>query len=1713
MENHVAEEIVWDERRYAQATQNFIRASDTFVESQIVDLMSDTVWLALQTEWSNELSCSQMEREFNVRVKLSQDWAVVPHALVRTADGPALIYEMTAGTSLSALAGKLSVAQFLSIAIGMARCIAKTHEQRLVHGDIRPANFVHESNGVVRIRSFMHACDLTGELRFRRQPSEAAAPYAAPERTMWEDAFDDERSDLYSLGITLFELLTGAYPFKASSLAEWLHAHVAIEPAKPGKHRADVPPILDEVILKLLSKDPNTRYQTAESLYHDLAYIEAAWTASGAAAPFDLARADRFLQDAGSGAFVGREGELRQLVDAYDDVALTGRASMVLIEGGAGLGKTMLVNRLRVRLNPSSQFCGIGKVDQYQSSQPYAPIVSALRSLLPHVAPRGDDARVDLTQGIRERLREHAGLLAQLAPEIGQALGMQEVEADWTDTMPVSRVHQILASAFSAFASPGSPLLLAIDDVQWADDATLDFFEALVADAPANLCVVITCRPADYDQTTRFRTFVERLRGICTTAIDLTPLQVSDVVRMIGSFLNEPLDRVRDLGELIHTKAEGNPFHVRQLLRALFDARLVRFDGDSHAWTWDGEAIERHHDAENVVELLEHRLEGLSPAERDMLSWLACIGTECDSGRIARILGTAHGDVLFRLEQARRTGFVWRRGEQWGFAHDRIREAAYGLLDPATRAARHERIAAAMISLSSAGNPDNVLDIAAQIERAIYIPVERARAVSFASMLILAAERTAAAAARDRTLAFLVSAEALVGKAAWSDTYDLTRALTVLRCRTLLATGHLENAAREIDALLPRMRSAIDAAEAYRLKAALLTVNSDYAGAVDVALEGLRLLGIDFPAQPSTDDLADAYHEIEAELAGRSIAELVALEKMNDARIEAAMGLLTALEAAMFYPSAGLTLLQLATMVRLTLQYGVTGASVQGLAWYGVYIADAYDAYEEGLAFAKVALALVDKHGFERYRTATLVALDQVSVWTQPLASALDYARQAKAAGNESAELRWQCYSCNHIVSDLIAMGETLPRIRDEIESLLTIARGAGYHDIVDLVATQAEFVESLQTGSGRTIGTWQSRGREIGHTERCDKPPMAVLSFWTLVLRGQSAFLLGDLGTAESAFEAAVPLTWSTPAHIMLSDFRLFATLTVIHANRGRLEPEQLLAKVTVHREQMATWSALNPGTFQNKLMLIEAEFERVRGNDLRAMQLYEASANMAAAQGFVHEQALAHELASRHAAESSLSGVARHHLRIAHACYRRWGALGKAARIEAQHSFVATDALPATTPLEIQGSTDLDFMVAMRTAQSLSEELDLERLVQSLMINMVVHAGAQYGVLILVRNGVPMIEASARVDGDDVVVDFTRTRPVDKDMPTSMLNRVMRTRKPLVFDDASTQGMPEHAASLAVRPTRSAFCLPLLKQGGLIGVLYLENALVHGVFTPKRTAMLEVLAPQAANSLETARLYTELIEENARRQEMEEALRRARTELAHAAHVTVMGELAASIAHEINQPLTSIVSSAGASLRWLGSAQPNIAEARSNLEDIRASGVRAADIVRALRSLAKQAPVTLAPVVIDDLVGEMLKLTAMEIDAKRVRLRVRLDSGGVEVLADRIQIQQVVLNLITNALDAMDGAEHPRLLDVASTIEAGHVVVSMLDSGPGIGESLMERIFDPFFTTKSHGMGMGLAICKSIMEVHGGMLTATAGPSGGAAFVFRLPLADIAH
>jgi signal transduction histidine kinase len=430
----------------------------------------------------------------------------------------------------------------------------------------------------------------------------------------------------------------------------------------------------------------------------------------------------------------------------------------------------------------------------------------------------------------------------------------------------------------------------------------------------------------------------------------------------------------------------------------------------------------------------------------------------------------------------------------------------------------------------------------------------------------------------------------------------------------------------------------------------------------------------------------------------------------------------------------------------------------------------------------------------------------------------------------------------------------------------------------------------------------------------------------------------------------------------------------------------------------------------------------------------------------------------------------------------------------------------------ISIPGGQDtLDLVSVMKANQALCEEMLLDRLIEILLTNTILHAGAQRALLLLVKDGAPVISATGQSQDGGIVIALSSAVPSKNDLPLSILYRVMRTRQRLVFDDVGNDPYFSADQYLLRHQVRSVLCLPLIKQGQVIGVLYLENNLACGAFTTSRTTVLELLAGQAAISLETARLYAELLEENARRKDTETALRNARAELERVSKATVMGELAASIAHEINQPLASIVSNAAASLRWLNRQTPVVEEAMSGLRDILDNGRRAGEIVSALQSLARQTPQNRQRVQINDVIRHVVALTTNEVEQQRVLLTTHLTRSPLRVNASCVQLQQVVLNLILNALDAMSGGDHVlRRLSITSEVVAEeYVVVSVEDSGAGVAPENMDKLFNAFFSTKDKGMGMGLAICRSIIEAHLGSLYAMPARYGGTTFVFVLPVA----
>lgn len=1692
-----------------------IYSADGISCHRLFDPVTRTYWLTRSAFLAATGGCEQLQNEVRLACRMQPAWAAVPTATIWTADRMVVVLDAEEssifGTAFTGNA--ISVALFLDLAIGAARAIAQSHAQGILHGDIRPHNLLIDGSGNLRLTGFGYATILDPKKPRMPRPGQAALPYLAPELARRDPAHANPKVDLYSLGITLYEMLTGEMPFTADSPAAWQHAHVAIEPIAPQLRRSDLPELLGQLVLKLMAKDPKDRYARAASVLADLLRCKSEWTERRHIAPFELDAAGSPSMLIKPGRLFGRAKESDMLTAALSRVQESGESEVVLIGGGAGTGKTALVEWLSREAGLENTRFAVGKSDQLQLDIPYAPVAQVIRSLTMALLGEDEPSLALVRDRWLSGLAGQGKAVAELVPEVEHVLGRTAPLSNVPAHQAQDRQENAILRTFEAFAAKGFPLVLFIDDLQWADVSTIALLKAFACQRPGNILLIGAYRDHAHDMEQRLSWLLHanRFSALSVTRILVKPLAPQELAELVAAALDEPVSNVDALARAVHVKTRGNPFFSYQLLRTLMDDGVLAYNGERARWEWNEADMAHCRYTDNVIDLMIRRFARLPKSGTELLQHLASVGIRGDEDLLARVAGISPLQLTQRLRPFVDAGLLVRMPGGYAFQHDRVLESAYSMIEPQARPAAHARIAGIMIELWREQLSEHAFEIGNQIERAANHSLSEQERAAFVHALIVATKRAKFAAAVAQATSYMDQAFRLMAPSWWTSHYALAYGASILRCECLLVQADLENASREIDALLMRDMPAIDKAAVHRLKASLQTVRSDYEGAINAALSGLALLNVHLERGPTKERMREACDAVKAARGTRSIASLGELPATDDRRIQAVMGLLSTLISSLFVRD-DISFLHLAKMVELTLEHGATPESPYGLSWFGVFIASLYEEYEDGLAYGLAAMALIDHHGYEPARIATLLAVDQVSVWTRPLAYALDHAQNAVALGRASGDIGMACYACNHIASDLLTMGEHLRLVEEEIERGLELTQLIRYQDIELILYSQHHFLHRLRTGDGAIPGGETACQPASSAADRLSRSNSLPTKFWIWLYDGMSSVFLQEWDAAVRTLKHAEELAWSAPAHINVADCHLYLALALAHAastRSGQDDAADALAAIADHRARFERWAALNPLTFQSKLLLVDAEISRLRGDALQALVCYEQSANTAATAGFVHEQALAHELAGMLCEANGLHTSGKQHLRAARASYRRWGADHKAMLLAAKYPDLDEVGMGESTASKAERERTASRELGVKAAQAMSREVVMDRLIETLMTNVIVHAGAQYGLLLLMRGTQPMIEASGRIVEGRVAVTLGTATPAEQALPLTVLNSVLRTQKTLVLADAMTDAPSIRTKVAIAGRLRSVLCLPLVRGGIMIGIFYLENNLAPGVFDTSRVEELEMLAPQIAISLETARVYEQLIDENNRRLTAETNLQAARAELARTSHLTVMGSLAASIAHEVNQPLTAIVASVDASLRWLNRKIPDIPEALDGLSHVKQNGLRAAEIIRALRSLAKQVPAVLVPLQPDDVLREVLGMVRREIEERNVKVITRLAAGSAVAKADRVQLQQVVLNLITNALDAM--AETPRDLReliVTSSRERDEIVVSVQDHGPGIPDDVLTHIFDPFFTTKENGMGMGLAICRSIVEAHGGSLEALPRSEGGCEFVFRLPV-----
>ena len=1796
----------------------------------------------------NEASVFQvtqlLKNEYALRASLSERWALKPVGQTHYQGRYALIYKAfnyrTLADVLCLPPGTLP--EFLHCAALLCSTLSQVHQQGLVHGDIKPANFFFSDPGHVCLAGFGLSSVQYGLPEQPRLPvAGGTLAYMSPEHTSRSAHHVSQVSDLYSLGIVLYELLTGRLPYGSleGGHAEWVHHHIASEALPPHLLRPEVPDILSSLILKLLAKSPEHRYQTADGVLADLRRCAATLMPDGTIDYFVLGLQDSPLANFSPDALCTDHPQASDIMSAFDEVSKSGKHSLVTIGGATGSGKSSLIASSLKLLRNKNTLLTLVKADQHSPILPYAVFTAAFRTLTLHVLGLPAEEMSHWKAHITRLLGAYAGLAVNLVPELGILLNQKAAVLPHSHTLDAKdRFNLVACSLVKAFTAQGRPLVILIDDGHWADPATLLLLQnvlSLSEDIP--LLLVIAHRDSASLPCPLIAGNLNQIRTCTTRIMDITPEPLSEksIAAWLAGRFHTRSSATAELARVIHEKTGGNPLATHDFFRQAVRQGLITHHAPFR-WTYDSEALKNSHYTANVAASVLQHLTSLPLATRRMLGKLASLGSAAELQIMSQIIDVSAAELETILLPAVAARLITRNETGYAFMHDSMHEAALNLLRNEDKDSFHYSAARHYMHQSQHDITNAVLFRAAHHLLAVKnLSIISDETAQFCQLLLNASRRAKNTGDYVSALRYLQTARLLHDGAGDAESGEFL--LEEAECEFL--NGNLPAAL----ALSTRVQSspgeAADKAGAACLIAEIHMRQSDSKLALETALAWLAVFGIHLNRNPDQAECDEARVTLKEDVGKNPYTRFRSLPRVNCKNTEAVMNLLASASTFAAFINRRLHFMILCQLLHLTMARGMSGASTLALSWYGVVCGDQYDEYSRGFASTLLARELVYKHDFVSFKARTLLPLDQVSIWTMPLTYAVERAKATFDVGVETGDRTSACLALRHIIMNYLARGDHLDGVHTSIARGMLFVRKAQYRDVEVILGMQLDYVLFLRKPRSNTFtgDDFVTPVLAVVKPEHAVEP-ISLMQFWSRLYKAMAHFFANEYAAASAWFRQAEPFTERIPGHVHMLDYHLYSALSLTVPLKAGAMTEDVRQQLKQHLDRLVTWANENSKTFADKEALLRAEMLRLEGETAQAFEQFEKAMTLSREGQFHHINGLTCELAARMAYASKMTFAGDAYIKGAITAWDRWGAGAKVRQLEMQYPALASHATQtALSTVSFEQSPvigDLQSMVTVMRA--LTEEINLDRLIHILMMMLVERAGAQHCMLIrLIDGNVPEIQARASTTVDGVKVKIVRELPVATDLPLSVLSAVIRTGqeirtgKPEVFSPFSQD-------NYLVASGAAVMCVPMFRQAQMVGVLYLENRLMPDVFTADHSRIVSMLGAQAAVSLETARLYAELVDENIQRRKIEKQLRASQTslmlgekishtgtwhwllepdiqyisdeykrimglpeeqattsmaefqrrvhpddilclrelidtsvregivmqaefriirddgecryikgigepnenwpevaeyfgtltditaqrqsedavriaqaELARVARATTVGQLTSSIAHEINQPLMSIVANAGASQRWLKRDPANLENASSSLDEIIREGRRAGDIIRGLQALTRNQVAEFAPAKMHLITRDIIVLSRLELERRFVSLELDLAAENDEVFCESVQIQQVLLNLVINAIEAMADNSGARHLRIASSHPTPEIIrIEVADNGAGLSDEVIGKIFDSFYTTKAEGMGMGLTISNEIIKRHGGELRAENRPQGGSRFWFTLPL-----
>jgi predicted ATPase len=1337
-----------------------LRKDEEFIlyRGQSKDVASQVLVLSPSAQRPTPESLKRLEHEYSLKEELDPTWATRPIAIARHWDRTVLVLGDPGGVLLSQLLGQpLDVAFSLRLAISLSTAIGRLHQRGIIHKDIKPANvLVNSVTGQCWLRGFGIASRLPRERQSPEPPEFIAGTLAhmAPEQTGRMNRSIDSRSDLYSLGVTLYEMLTGSLPFTASDPMEWVHCHIARQPIPPRRRLKNVPVSVSAIVMKLLAKTAAERYQTAAGVESDLRRCLVEWETHHCIDEFPLGEHDAPDRLLIPEKLYGRTPEIDALLASFERVVASGTPELVLVSGYSGIGKSSVVNELHKALVPPRGLFASGKFDQYKRDIPYATLAHALQSLVRPLLGKSEAELRNWRDAFQEALGPNGQLIVDLVPELKLIIGEQPPVPDLSPQDAQGRFQLVLRRFISVFARPEHPLVLFLDDLQWLDSATLDLLEDLLTQPDVqHLMLIGAYRDNEVNSAHPLIRKLGAIRqaGAIVHEIALAPLRGEDLAQLIADFLHCEPERAGSLAQLVHEKTAGNPFFAIQFITALAEEALIAFDHGDARWSWDLTRIQAKGYTDNVADLMVGKLNRLPMETQNALQEFACLGNSAEIAALTAVHGTSEEELHSDLWEAVRLEFIVRLEDSYRFIHDRVQEAAYSLIPELLRAESHLRIG----RLLAAHTPPERLEeaifaIVNQLNRGSHLIGSADEREWVAELNLIAGRRAKVSTAYVSALSYLAAGRALLREESWGNNYELIFSIEILIAESELLTANIGSAENRLSMLSQRARSAHHIAIVTRLRLTLYQTMDRSDRAVEVCLAYLRHSGTDWSSHPTSDQARREYDRIWTQLGDRQIEDLVDLPLMTNPDVLDALDVLAEVVTPAKFCDENLLSLVICRMVNLSLEHGNSDGSCFAYVWFAIVAGPVFGNYKDGFRFGRLGYELVENRGLTRYQARTYMSFGNIVMpWAKHARTGRDLIRRAFDIANRMGDLTFMAYCRDELISNFLTVGDPLAEVLSEAESALEFVQKARFGLIIDIIIGQVGFIRTLR-GLTSKFGCFNDEGFDELQFEHhlTTNPVLALPEFWYRIRKTQAHFFAGDYASALDASLRARQLLWTSPSQFESAEFRFYGALSHAAAwdSASLDQKKQHFEALATHHRQLEIWAENCPENFETRAALVSAEIARIQGSELEAEHSYEQAIRSAHANGFVHNEALASELAARFYAARGFDMIADAYLRKARYCYLCWGAVGKVRQLDELYPQLREEE-PVPGPMSTIGTSveHLDLATVIKVSQAVSGEIVLEKLIDTLMRTAIEHAGAERGLLILPRGVEQRIEAEA--------------------------------------------------------------------------------------------------------------------------------------------------------------------------------------------------------------------------------------------------------------------------------------------------------------------------------------------------------------------------------